>query len=165
VTSIGTIELQGIRAIGRHGVLPEEQKRAQPFELDVRLALDLTAAAASDRLEDTVDYGLLAEAVVRTVELSNHQLLESLADRIAKMCLGSGPVLSAEVTVRKLRPPVPFHISTVAVTVTRTAVELDPDDLPSVDVGVDLDAVDQPLQELDAPGSSDVGPEADAPLG
>ena len=35
------IQLRGLRAIGTHGVLPEEKSRAQPFEIDLDLAVDL----------------------------------------------------------------------------------------------------------------------------
>jgi dihydroneopterin aldolase len=118
---MGTIEVLGIRAVGRHGVLPEEQARSQPFEVDLRLEVDLTAAAASDRLEDTVDYGLVTEAVARTVELESFRLLERLADRIAAICVSLPAVTSVEVTVRKLRPPVPVQVGSVGVTIHRQA--------------------------------------------
>jgi dihydroneopterin aldolase len=120
---VGSIELLGIRAIGRHGVLPEEQARSQPFEVDVRLEIDLTTAAASDRLEDTVDYGLLTEAVARTVELESYRLLERLADRIAGVCLTLPDVRWVEVSVRKLRPPIPVHVASVGVTLRREAAQ------------------------------------------
>ena len=51
------IELRGLRVLGAHGVLPEEQQRAQPFEVDLDLELDLRPAGRSDALADTVDYG------------------------------------------------------------------------------------------------------------
>ncbi len=117
---VGTIEILGIRAIGRHGVLAEEQARSQPFEVDLRIEADLSVAAASDRLEDTVDYGVLTEAVARTVELESYQLLERLADRIAGICTSLFGVRSVEVSVRKLRPPVPVQVASVGVTLQRT---------------------------------------------
>ena len=116
---VGTIEIMGIRAVGRHGVLPEEQARAQPFEVDLRLEVDLAPAAASDRLEDTVDYGVLAEAVARTIELESYNLLERLAGRIACMCTSIRGVQAVEVSVRKLRPPIPVHVDSVGVTLQR----------------------------------------------
>lgn len=119
---MGTIEILGIRAMGRHGVLPEEQFRSQPFEVDLRLQADLILAAASDRLEDTVDYALLTEAVVRTVELQSYRLIERLADRIAGVCISLAGVTSVEVSVRKLRPPIPVHVDSVGVTLRRDAV-------------------------------------------
>ena len=121
VPPVGTIEILGIQAVGRHGVLPEEQSRSQPFEVDLRLEVDLSAAAASDRLEDTVDYGLLTEAVARTIELESYQLLERLADRIAGVCTSLVGVQSVDVSVRKLRPPIPVHVASVGVRLHRTA--------------------------------------------
>jgi len=107
--------------MGRHGALPEEQTRSQPFEVDVRLDVDLDSAAASDRLEETVDYGVLAEAVARTVELESYRLLERLAHQIAELCTGTSGVRSVEVSVRKLRPPVPVQVTSVGVTLQRPA--------------------------------------------
>jgi dihydroneopterin aldolase len=49
------IELRGLRALGTHGVLPEEKERAQPFEVDLALEVDLRPAGRSDALADTVD--------------------------------------------------------------------------------------------------------------
>ena len=120
---VGTIEVLGIRAVGRHGVLAEEQVRAQPFEVDLRIEADLSTAAVTDRLEDTVDYGLVTEAVARTVELESYRLLERLADRIAGICLSLTPVTAVEVTVRKLRPPVPVQVGSVGITIRRSAHE------------------------------------------
>ena len=123
VRRVGTIEILGIRAVGRHGVLPEEQARAQPFEVDLRLEVDLAPASASDRLEDTVDYGVLPEAVARTVELESYNLLERLAGRIACMCTSIRGVQAVEVSVRKLRPPIPVHVASVGVTLKKTAAQ------------------------------------------
>lgn len=113
------IELRGLRLTGTHGVLPEEQSRAQPFEIDVDVFADLRAAGASDDLEDTVDYGALSEAVARIVTTEHHALLERVAERIAETALADERVTSVTVTVRKLRPPIPLDIASTAVTVTR----------------------------------------------
>lgn len=113
------IELRGLRLTGTHGVLPEEQSRAQPFEVDVDVHADLRAAGRSDDLEDTVDYGALSEAVARIVTTEHHALLERVAERIAEVALADERVTSVTVTVRKLRPPIPLDIGSTAVTVTR----------------------------------------------
>jgi len=113
-----TIEVLGVRALGRHGVLPEEQERAQPFEIDLRLRAEIEGAD-SDELVDTVDYATIAEAVARVVELESYQLLERLADRIASICLFDPRVVEADVSVRKQRPPLPVHVSSVGLRVTR----------------------------------------------
>ena len=61
------ILISGLRELGVHGVLPEEQERPQPFEVDLELLVDLAPAGASDELADTVDYGAVCEAVRRVV--------------------------------------------------------------------------------------------------
>ena len=113
------IELRGLRAVGTHGLLPEEQLRPQPFEVDLDVELDLAAAGASDHLHDTLDYGELATAAARVVTGDRCALLERLAERIAEEVRGDPRVKSVTVAVRKLRPPVPVDIASAGVRVTR----------------------------------------------
>jgi dihydroneopterin aldolase len=108
--------------VGVHGALPEEKERAQPFEVDLDLAVDLAAAGRTDSLADTVDYGAVAATVERVVTGERHRLLERLATRIADDVLAADPrITSATVTVRKLRPPVPLDLGWAGVTITRPA--------------------------------------------
>ena len=113
------IQLRGLRAVGVHGVLPEERARAQPFEVDLDVEADLRAAGTTDRLEDTIDYGTLAESVAAIIADESHALIERLAERIAETVLADGKVSAVSVTVRKLRPPVPVALETAAVSVRR----------------------------------------------
>jgi len=113
------IELRGLRVLGTHGVLPEEQSRAQPFEVDLDLEADLRPAGRSDRLADTVDYGALAEQVAAVVSGERHALMERLAARIADTILDDRRVTSVTVTLRKLRPPVPVDLASAGVRVVR----------------------------------------------
>lgn len=113
------IVVAGIRELGVHGVLPEEQARPQPFEVDVELTVDLTAAGESDALEDTVDYAAVCEAVSRVVRSERYQLLERLATRIAEVCRVDDRVRAVAVTVRKLHPPVRAMVDHVGVCIER----------------------------------------------
>lgn len=114
------IQLRGLRVVGTHGVLREEQERAQPFEIDLDLDVDLRAAASSDALGDTVDYGAVVELVAGVVAGERCALLESLAERIASAVLASDSrVVGLAVTVRKLRPPVAADLQTAAVRLQR----------------------------------------------
>lgn len=113
------ILITGLRELGVHGVLPEEQTRPQPFEVDVDLAVDLTPASESDDLDDTVDYGAVCEAVSRVVSSERYQLLERLAARIAEVCAVDTRVQRVRVTVRKLHPPVRAMVDHVAVSIER----------------------------------------------
>ncbi|MDQ2754759.1 MAG: dihydroneopterin aldolase [Actinomycetota bacterium] len=115
------IELRGLRAVGTHGALPEERTRAQPFEVDLDIYADLSAAGRSDALRDTIDYGSVVTAVADILLGPHVELLERLAQRIADETLASagGRATAVTVTVRKLRPPVPVDLASAAVTVTR----------------------------------------------
>jgi dihydroneopterin aldolase len=116
---VDRIVLRGIRSLGVHGVLPEEQARPQPFEIDVELAVDTRAAGESDALDDTVDYAAVCEAVGRVVTSERHHLLERLATRIADVCMSDVRVQGVAVEVRKLHPPVRALIDHVAVRIER----------------------------------------------
>lgn len=113
------VQLRGLRAVGICGVLPEEQARPQPIEVDLDLALDLAQAGASDDLADTVDYGAVCQMVVEVVTIGRYQLLEKLAERLAREVLKIEAVGEVTVWVRKLRPPVPQQLATSGVRITR----------------------------------------------
>ncbi len=112
---MGTILVTGLEILGVHGVLAEEQTRAQPFAVDLELDVDLSAASVSDVLADTIDYGAVIDATVRVVQTERFQLLERLAARIAEVCREDVRVTRVTVTVRKLRPPVPASVEHVGV--------------------------------------------------
>lgn len=106
--------------MGFCGALPEEQERPQPFEVDLVVEADLRAAGASDRLEDTIDYGTLGEAVVGIITRHRFVLIERMAEVITERVLEDQRVSTVTVTVKKLRPPVPFALETSSVRITRT---------------------------------------------
>ncbi len=112
------IQLHGMRFVGRHGVLPEEQNQAQPFVVDVEVEGDFAEAAARDGLELTVDYRELYEIVKRTVELERFRLLEALSEAVAGRILQLPRV--GVVTVRVKKPEVrlggPLDYAAVEVT-------------------------------------------------
>ncbi|MFA9444165.1 dihydroneopterin aldolase [Egicoccus sp. AB-alg6-2] len=113
------ISVTGIEVFGRHGVLPHEREIGQRFVVDVVLELDLSPAAASDDLADTVHYGDLAADVAGIASGQPVQLIEALAGRIADRCLQAPMVHAAEVTVHKPAAPLPVVASEVAVTLRR----------------------------------------------
>jgi 7,8-dihydroneopterin aldolase/epimerase/oxygenase len=114
------IEIRGLRLHGVHGLLPEERVRAQPFEIDLDLGVDLEQAAESDDLADTVDYGAIIDATAQVVTGPPHHLLESLAGAVATAAMTDPRVRSVTVSVRKLRPPVAREVRSTGVRLTRT---------------------------------------------
>lgn len=113
------ILISGLRELGIHGVLPEEQSRPQPFEVDLELIVDLQAAGLSDSLDETVDYSAVCEAVSRVVTSEKYRLLERLAERIAEVCMADPRVNGVVVQVRKLHPPVRAMLDSVGVRIER----------------------------------------------
>jgi 7,8-dihydroneopterin aldolase/epimerase/oxygenase len=116
---VDRILIAGIRELGVHGVLPEEQTRPQPFEVDIELLVDLAAAGNSDALDDTVDYGAVSEAVSRVIASERYRLLERLAARIAEVCRSDPRVIGVVIEVRKLQPPVRAMLRHVGVRIER----------------------------------------------
>ena len=96
-----TISLRGIRAFGHHGADPGEKVVAQPFDIDVSLEMDLSAARASDALADTFDYSALHAAIVRIVRERSYDLIERLGADVLDAMLADPRVVRASVTVAK----------------------------------------------------------------
>jgi 7,8-dihydroneopterin aldolase/epimerase/oxygenase len=103
------ITLSGIRLEGRLGASEDERAYPQTIEVDLEVGADLTAASESDALADTVDYGPLIEATVRTAEQGSHVLLEGLAGAIARAAIATSPRVS-DVTVRVRKLAVPMDV-------------------------------------------------------
>jgi dihydroneopterin aldolase len=113
------IVIAGLKEHGVHGVLPEEQARPQPFQVDLELLVNATDAGKSDDLSDTVDYSAVCETVARVVRSESYRLLERLATRIADVCRSDTRVLAVVVEVRKLHPPVRAALDYVGVRIER----------------------------------------------
>ncbi|GAB3761856.1 dihydroneopterin aldolase [Nocardioides ginsengisegetis] len=110
----------GIECYGHHGVFDFERREGQTFVIDLALGIDTTPAAASDDLRDTVDYGSLVASVQAAVENDPVDLIETLAQRIAGVCLLDIRVEWVRVTVHKPDAPIEATFADVALTITRT---------------------------------------------
>ena len=103
---IGVIELEGMEFKAYHGCLEQEKVRGNAFVVDFRGELDLSAAAESDNLSDTVNYGEIYEIVADEMSIPS-ELLENVAGRIMKAIEARYPQLeSFSIRVSKKRPPV-----------------------------------------------------------
>ena len=114
------LALRGITAIGHHGVLDTERRDGQRFVVDVVVGLDTAPAAVADDLDQTVHYGELATDVRDAIQSDPVDLIETLAGRVAEVCLRRRPVEWVEVTVHKPDAPIAVPVSDLAVTITRT---------------------------------------------
>ena len=110
--------LEGMEFFGHHGDLAAERELGSRIYVDVEIALDLSIAGKSDRLEDTLDYVRCFEVVREEVERAQHRLLEAVAERVADALLRQPRAEHVRVRVAK-QPPIPGGISRVAVIVER----------------------------------------------
>ncbi len=100
------IAIRGLRVRGNHGVFDHERREGQEFVVDVVLEVDTAQAAASDDVNDTLDYGAIAFEIVAVVGGPPVNLIETLAAGIAAKCLLYPRVESVEVTVHKPQAPI-----------------------------------------------------------
>jgi len=118
--ALDRLSVRGIEAVGHHGVFDHERRNGQIFRVDIALGLDTRAAAGSDDLRQTVDYGSLVATVKKAIETDPVDLIETLAQRIATVCLSDERVQWTEVTVHKPEAPIEATFSDVALTILRS---------------------------------------------
>ncbi|MEA2067718.1 MAG: dihydroneopterin aldolase [Verrucomicrobiota bacterium] len=83
------------------GLYPEERREKQDIVINVEMHADLRKAGRSDDLNDTVDYKAIKKAILKLVEKSGFQLIESLAENIADIALADDKVQEVVVTIDK----------------------------------------------------------------
>jgi len=114
------LALRGLRAVGHHGVLERERREGQEFVVDVEIGLDTRPAASSDDLATTVHYGVLAERLHAALQSDPVNLIETLAQRLADICLAEPPVDWVDVTVHKPHAPIQVAFADVSLTIHRS---------------------------------------------
>lgn len=113
------IHINGIRAYGYTGYIPEEQVLGQWFSVDLILDVDLTPSGQSDRLEQTYDYSSDVAAIQQLIQTAKYALIEKLAAEIAAIALQSPAVQQVQVRLTKERPPIPNFTGHVTLEITR----------------------------------------------
>ncbi|MCB1266279.1 MAG: dihydroneopterin aldolase [Mycobacterium sp.] len=114
------IELRGLKVRGNHGVFDHERRDGQDFVVDITVWIDLAAAAASDDLRDTYDYGVLAQRAADIVAGPPRNLIETVSGEIADAVMADTRVHAVEVVVHKPQAPIPLAFEDVAVVARRS---------------------------------------------
>jgi len=99
--------VRGLEFEGNHGYSAAERRGTRRFRVNLTLELALGAAAASDRIADTVDYWKVSEIVVGLGTKSTFKLLEALAGAIGAKIQELYPQAAVSIEVEKLAPPCP----------------------------------------------------------
>jgi dihydroneopterin aldolase len=109
--------LSGIRAEGRHGARPGEKDEAQPFVVD----LDLEVDVGGDTIDATADYRAVTDAARQVIEDGSFDLIESIADAVARRVAEMPSVVAATAVVHKPNAAGRLGIDGVAAAATASA--------------------------------------------
>lgn len=113
---MGVITVSGIQLYAYHGCMQEEAKIGSNYVVDVVLETDLSLASASDELQHTVDYVSVNQIVTEQMAIRS-KLLENVTKRIIdQLSLNHPEIVSMEVSVSKLTPPINGNVDRVVVT-------------------------------------------------
>ena len=117
--ALDELSVTGFECFGHHGVFEHEKRDGQPFIVDLTLGLDTRTAARTDDLRDTVDYGNLVATVQSVVESGSHDLIETVVQEVADVCLRDHRVEWTRVAIHKPQAPIEAPFSDVTLTITR----------------------------------------------
>jgi dihydroneopterin aldolase len=116
-----TIFINGLVLHAYHGVMLHEGQVGQPFILDLVLDIDLTQAATSDKVADTISYDQVVGTASEAFKARRYKLIEAAGAAVADAVLAAYPkVMRIQVTVRKPHAPVAAVFTDVGVTLVRT---------------------------------------------
>ncbi len=113
------VEIKDLLVRGIVGINPEERARPQEILVNVKIWTDTRRAAASDNIEDTVNYRTISKAIIEHVEGGEPMLVERLAEELAGICLQSDESVE-EVTLTVEKPGALRFARSVGVTIHRT---------------------------------------------
>jgi 7,8-dihydroneopterin aldolase/epimerase/oxygenase len=118
-----TIEISGLSLYTHHGVSAAEREIGQRLVVDLRLDVGENDATLTDRIEDTVDYGEVCQAVALVAQQRSYRTLERLCAAIADRLLDRFGLESVWVKAAKPEPPIPLPVEEVSVEVWREPEE------------------------------------------
>ena len=104
------IEIKGLEVFAHHGVYEEEQRLGQKFVVSAVLSLDTTAAAQTDDLDKTVNYGAISRQITQILQRENHKLLERAAAVTAEEILLTNPLING-ITIKIEKPWAPVGLA------------------------------------------------------
>ncbi len=115
-----TIFINGLVLHAYHGVMPHESKVGQPFILDLVLDIELSQAAKSDKVADTISYDQVVGTASEAFQARRYKLIEAAGAAVGDAILAIYPrVTQIRVTVRKPHAPVAAVFDDVGVTLVR----------------------------------------------
>jgi dihydroneopterin aldolase len=114
-----TVEITGLSLFTHHGVTRAERDTGQRLVFDISLDLEDCDAVVTDRIEDTIDYGAVCDAVAYVATERSYRTLERLCSAIADSLTARFRASGVVVRATKPEPPLPVAVEEVSVEVSR----------------------------------------------
>ncbi len=115
------IEIKNLEVYANHGVLAEEKKLGQKFYIDAKLYVDVLNAAASDDVENSVNYAEVTEVIQKVFKSKSTNLIETAAQSLAGILLARFTKTDRiDMTVKKPSAPIDAHFDYMSVNITRS---------------------------------------------
>lgn len=112
---MSVIRIHNMMFYSYHGASRAERETGRRYEVDVELHADLSRAADSDRLNDTINYTRVYDTVAEIILQNKFNLLETIAARITREIKEGYDVDRVIVRVRKKIPPIPGNLDHIEV--------------------------------------------------
>jgi dihydroneopterin aldolase len=119
MNSPDTILISKMDCLTAIGITAAERAMKQRLSIDLEFPCDIRAASWSDSIQDAVDYDQVAQAVAEVCSSREFNLIETVAEKIAKRILESFPVSQVRVRVRKISPVASPRVDFVYVEIVR----------------------------------------------
>lgn len=111
----GTVEVNGLRLMAHHGVMPQERAIGNIFEVTVHLRYPMSGAMRNDDLDGTLNYAAVIDVIKQTMDTPS-ALLEHVAYRLHRELTGRFPkIQGGMIKIAKITPPIPVELHDVAV--------------------------------------------------
>jgi dihydroneopterin aldolase len=98
---MSVIYIKDLVVEARHGIHEHEKAKSQRFIINLELTVDLTRAAASDDLADTLNYSELKQAIIDITQNNSFNLIERLAGAIADELLADTRIQKLSLAIDK----------------------------------------------------------------
>lgn len=119
VAGTDSLSISGLKVSTVIGVRAWERQLRQRLIIDLDIEIDAARGAASDALDDAVDYGAVARRVIAFAEASSFNLIETIAEEVAALLLREFPISGISIGVSK--PDAIPDAETVTVRLYRSA--------------------------------------------
>jgi len=103
---MAVLRMSGMKFFGHHGVTEEEKEKGGNYEVDCEIQADISDCAASDDIDDAINYDILYDLIREHVENRRYNLMETMAEKLKEEIKRSTNADKILVRVRKISPPI-----------------------------------------------------------